>query len=91
MVDEDVVTAGSADHAVNGFAELLVTYLRGGVFAASLRPAHGHSGAPLGLRLRIRRANCVKCVSRDYVQYRCPENKRVTSNQKRVTAALVNG
>jgi hypothetical protein len=42
MVDEDVVVAGGADDAVDGFRERVVSGVVGGVLAASESAVHGH-------------------------------------------------
>ena len=42
MVDEDVVVAGSADDAVDGFRERVVSGIVGGVLAAGESAVHGH-------------------------------------------------
>src|SRR5579863_3744174 len=46
LVDQDVVVAGGADHAVNRLAELLVARL-GRVFLARLLPADRHRSLSL--------------------------------------------
>jgi hypothetical protein len=42
VVDEDVIVAGGADYAVDGFVELIVARVGCGVIFASLLTADGH-------------------------------------------------
>jgi hypothetical protein len=45
VIDQNVVVARSANYAVHGFVELIVSQL-GGMFGSRLLAAHGHGAAP---------------------------------------------
>ena len=42
VINEDVVMAGGADDAIDGFGELVVAGIVGGMLAASESAVHGH-------------------------------------------------
>jgi hypothetical protein len=53
MVDENVVAASAADHAINCLAKLIVTCVDSGMFAPRLLSANRHSNAPRAPRIGL--------------------------------------